>query len=389
MIELGIDRFLADPPRDLLHKRWGLLSNQASINKDGYYSKDLLRGKFQKNLTGLFSPQHGFWGTEQDNMIETPDSRDPSTGLPVFSLYSQSRRPTAAMLEGIDVLLVDLQDVGTRVYTFISTLAYCLQEAKRHDKEILILDRPNPINGQTVEGNLLNPDLTSFVGVFPLPMRHGLTMGELALLFNRGFKLQAELRVIPMEGWSRSSFFDQTGLPWIMPSPNMPGLATALVYPGQVLWEGTNISEGRGTTRPFEYFGAPFVDPGEVRERLRAHSLPGVKLLEASFRPAFQKWQGEICRGFFLQVFDRVIFKPFYTTLALIQAFRMVCPSRFAWKEPPYEYETERLPMDLLIGDAEIRRGLESGVSIDELEAAWQAGLTEFTRLREAFLLYR
>jgi uncharacterized protein YbbC (DUF1343 family) len=220
-------------------------------------------------------------------------------------------------------------------------------------------------------------------------MRHGLTIGELALLFNRELAIQADLRIIPMEGWSRSSYFSQTGLPWIMPSPNMPGLPTALVYPGQVLWEGTNISEGRGTTRPFEYFGAPFVDPREVEENLRNHPLPGTKLLEVSFRPTFQKWQGEICRGFFLHVFDRVAFKPYYTTLTLIRVLRLLYPEQVVWKQPPYEYENERLPLDLLIGDPKVRQDLEGGISIDDLELAWQDDLAEFTRRRKGFFLYR
>ncbi len=387
-MRFGIDSFLAHPPADLLNKRWGLLSNQASVNQEGYYSKDLLRGKFENNLTCLFSPQHGFWGTEQDNMVETPDSLDPATGLPIYSLYSQTRRPTSRMLEAFDVLLIDLQDVGTRVYTFITTLAYCLQEARRHEKKIVVLDRPNPIGGLAVEGNVLQPDWASFVGVFPLPMRHGLTIGELAELFNQELAILAELRVISLEGWDRSLYFDQTGYPWIMPSPNMPGLNTALVYPGQVLLEGTNISEGRGTTRPFEIFGAPFIDPLKLKKYLKDVSLPGVHLMEMAFRPTFQKWQGQECRGFFLRVHNRQVFKPYFTSLTLLQAIRANYPEVFVWKTPPYEYETKRLPIDLLIGDQEIRQALENGEPIPELEATWQEGLNDFLRKREKYLLY-
>jgi uncharacterized protein YbbC (DUF1343 family) len=385
---LGIDSFVSRPPAELLKKRWGLLSNQASVNRDGYYSKDLLWGKFQNNLICLFSPQHGFWGTEQDNMIETPDSRDPATGLPLFSLYSQTRRPTDRMLEGIDVLLIDLQDVGTRVYTFITTLVYCLQEARRRGKTVVVLDRPNPIGGTVVEGNILQPTLTSFVGVYPLPMRHGMTMGELARLFNREMDIQSALQVIPLEGWDRSRYWDQTGCPWIMPSPNMPGWSTALVYPGQVLWEGTNISEGRGTTRPFEVFGAPFIDPREVKNYLRDTELPGVRLIEIAFRPTFQKWQGQECRGFFLWVHDRQAFKTYRTTLTLLQTVRKLYKDRLEWKVPPYEYETERAPIDLLIGDQEIRRALEAGKTVAELEASWMTGLNDFLELRRKYLLY-
>jgi uncharacterized protein YbbC (DUF1343 family) len=387
-MRLGLDVFLSDPPRDLLAGRWGLLSNQASVNKEGYYSKDLLRGKFQNNLICLFSPQHGFWGTEQDNMIETPDSRDPSTGLPIFSLYSRTRRPTEEMLKTIDVLIIDLQDVGTRVYTFITTMAYCLEEAKKLGKTVVILDRPNPIGGTCVEGNLLKPEWTSFVGVFPLPMRHGMTMGELALLFNEEMGIGADLRVIPLQGWERSRYWDETGLPWHLPSPNMPALTTALVYPGQILWEGTNISEGRGTTRPFECFGAPFVQPQEVLAFLLKTPLPGVRFLETAFRPTFQKWAGEECRGCFLWVLDRLTFKPYFTTLCLLQALLTLYPQAFSWKAPPYEYETEKAPIDILIGDQEIRKGLEEGVPVGELERSWQGELHHFLKKREKYLLY-
>ncbi len=387
-MQLGLEVFLNKPPQGLLNKRWGLLSNQASINRSGYYSKDLLRGKFENNLTCLFSPQHGFWGTEQDNMVETPDACDSATGLPIFSLYSRTRRPTAEMLSGIDLLLVDLQDVGTRVYTFITTLAYVLQEAKKFGIKVVVLDRPNPLGGGTVEGNVLQAGLTSFVGVWKLPMRHGLTLGELAGLFNQVLGIGADLSVAAMTGWTRDIFFDQTARFWVPPSPNMPSLETAVVYPGQVLWEGTNISEGRGTTRPFEYFGAPFIDPSRVTKRLNEFSIPGVNLLETAFRPTFQKWQGEVCRGFFLQVYDRRVFQPYRTALILLQTVRELYPEEFKWKEPPYEYETERRPIDLLIGDQSLRLALEAGTEIDTLEASWQDGLEEFRRVREAFILY-
>jgi len=385
---LGIDSFLSHPPADMQKKRWGLLSNQASVSKIGFYTKDLLRSKFQNNMKCLFSPQHGFWGTEQDNMIESPDGLDSATGLPIYSLYSRTRRPTDQMMEAIDVLLIDLQDVGTRVYTFITTLAYCLQEARRQGKEVVVLDRPNPITGTAVEGNRLQPAWTSFVGVYPLPMRHGMTMGELAQLFNQELDIGAELRVISMNGWQRSQYFDQTDCPWNIPSPNMPALSTALVYPGQVLWEGTNISEGRGTTRPFEVFGAPFINPKEVKEYLKDVSLPGVRLIEMAFRPTFQKWQGQECRGFFLWVFDRQVFKPYLTSLTLLQAVRALNKDAFQWKLPPYEYETRRLPIDLLIGDQELRQALEAGKSPKELEASWMVGLNDFLELRQKYLLY-
>jgi uncharacterized protein YbbC (DUF1343 family) len=387
-VQLGLEVFLSNPPRDLLKKKWGLLSNLASINRQGYYSKDLLRGKFQNNLRCLFSPQHGFWGTEQDNMVETPDSRDGATGLSIHSLYSHSRYPSPESLKEIEVLLVDLQDVGTRVYTFITSLAYCLEEAHRAGVEVVVLDRPNPLGGQQVEGNPLRPELRSFVGAWDLPMRHGMTPGELALLFNRELGTRAELRVIAMAGWERQATFEKTGRPWLPPSPNMPALETAFVYPGQVLLEGTNISEGRGTTRPFEYFGAPFLEPGRIKEMLAGVPLPGVQLLETAFRPTFQKWQGEVCRGFFLRVADREAFRPYRTTLALLQALLALYPGEFQWKQPPYEYERERLPIDLLTGDPAVRTALEAGTPVEELEKSWEQGLGEFKKIREGYLLY-
>ncbi len=387
-MQLGLEVFLNKPPRGLLNKRWGLLSNQASIDRSGHYSKDLLRRKFENNLTCLFSPQHGFWGTEQDNMVETPDDRDSATGLPIFSLYSHTRRLTAEMLAGIDLLLVDLQDVGTRVYTFITTLAYVLQEAKKFGKGVVVLDRPNPLGGEAVEGNVLRTDLISFVGAWKLPMRHGLTLGELAGLFNQVLGIGADLSVVAMEGWTRDRFFDQIARFWVSPSPNMPSLGTAVVYPGQVLWEGTNVSEGRGTTRPFETFGAPFIEPSRVKKRLEEFPIPGANLLETAFRPAFHKWQGEVCRGFFLQVYDRRAFQPYRATLNLLQVIRDLYPHDFRWKEPPYEYENERMPIDLLIGDQSLRQELEDGQPVSDLEAAWKPGLEDFLRLREAFLLY-
>jgi uncharacterized protein YbbC (DUF1343 family) len=387
-MRLGIDIFLSHPPADLMNKRWGLLSNQASVNRQGQYSKDLLRGKFENNLKSLFSPQHGFWGTEQDNMVETPDSRDPATGLPLFSLYSATRRPLPSMLQPIDVLLIDLQDIGTRVYTFITTLAYCLQACREQEKTVVVLDRPNPLGGLVVEGNILQNSLVSFVGVYALPMRHGLTMGEMARLLNKEMKIDADLRVIPLEGWERGLLFDETGISWMMPSPNMPALSTALVYPGQVLWEGTNISEGRGTTRPFELFGAPFIDPARVKAFLKDYEFPGVHLLEVAFRPTFQKWQGRECRGFFLWITDQRAFKPYLTSLALVQALRSIYPDDFQWKDPPYEYETRHLPIDLLIGDRSLRQALEQGTPPGQMESSWQESLKDFENLREKYLLY-
>ncbi len=279
----------------------------------------------------------------------------------------------------IDVLLVDLPDVGTRVYTFAATMAYAMQAAAQYGKKVIVLDRPNPIGGVQVEGNVLKPSMASIVGPYPLPMRHGLTLGELARYYNQVGQIGCDLSVIPVRGWDRSQYFDAVSLPWVLPSPNLPTLDTALVYPGQVLLEGTNLSEGRGTTRPFELFGAPFVNPLEVKAALHAAcDLPGVILRETWFQPTFHKWAGEVCGGFQLHVTDRQAYKPYFTTLAILQVILQLYPDRFQWRQPPYEYEYDRLPFDLLTGDPEIRLGLAKGIPLEKMEQDWTMGLRSF-----------
>ena len=320
-------------------------------------------------------------------MVASADGVEPGTGLPVFSLYGERLRPSPESLGLIDVLLVDLPDVGTRVYTFAATMAYAMQAAAQQGKKVVILDRPNPIGGVQVEGNVLKPEMASIVGPYPLPMRHGMTLGELARYYNEVGQIGCDLAVVPVQGWDRSQYFEATGLPWVLPSPNLPTLDTAIVYPGQVLLEGTNLSEGRGTTRPFELFGAPFINPFEVKEVLQAeYELPGVVLRETSFQPTFHKWAGEVCGGFQLHVTDRRAYKPYYTTLACLQVIRQLYPDQFQWRQPPYEYEYERLPFDLLTGDPGIREGLEGNISVTVLEQQWERELAEFLGRRQEYL---
>jgi uncharacterized protein YbbC (DUF1343 family) len=321
-------------------------------------------------------------------MIESGHGQDLVSGLPVYSLYGETRKPYPSMFADIDVLLVDLIDVGTRVYTFIWTVVHCLETAAETGVKIMILDRPNPIGGHLVEGNVLREDCASFVGRCAIPMRHGLTLGELALLCNQELAIGAELEVVRMSGWKRTMLFPATGLPWVFPSPNMPSFTAALVYPGQVIWEGTNISEARGTTLPFELFGAPFIEHGAVLDCLRATQLPGCCLRPLRFEPTSGKWMGQVCNGFQLHVTDAEAFRPYRTSLALLQAVRSLYPEQFAYKQPPYEYEFERLPMDLIIGDRAIREALENGVPIMELERGWQAELDQYRERRRAVLLY-
>ncbi|WPD21184.1 MAG: DUF1343 domain-containing protein [Candidatus Electrothrix scaldis] len=388
MITIGIEHLIANRPSSFAGKRLALLCNQASTDRHFRHSRDLIMQAFPGQLTCLFSPQHGFFSEKQDNMIESDHATDVATGLPVFSLYGETRKPSAAMFEHFDILLIDLQDVGTRVYTFIWTVVYCLQRAAETGKKVVILDRPNPVGGHLVEGNLLRADFRSFVGLYAIPMRHGLTMGELALLCNKEMGINAELEVVKMQGWQREMFFADTGFPWVFPSPNMPSPLTALVYPGQVIWEGTNISEGRGTTLPFELLGAPFIDPMQVMERLSSRDLPGCELRPLMFEPTSGKWAGHPCAGFHIHVTQPQAFYSYRLSLALLQVLFRLYPGEFAYKQPPYEYEYDLLPMDLILGDQEVRKAIEQGENIIELERSWQDELEEFNSLRRSVFLY-
>ena len=388
MIRTGLERILLDDGPSLEGLRLGLLSNQASTDHRLRHARLLLQQRFGDRLTCLFSPQHGFFSEKQDNMVESGHAVDSETGLPLYSLYGETRRPTPEMFEPIDVLLIDLVDVGTRVYTFLYTMAYCLEEAARMGRKVIVLDRPNPIGGAVIEGNILRPEWASFVGLYPLPMRHGLTFGELALFINGEAGLNSDLEVVPMQGWQRTMLFRDTGLPWVFPSPNMPTPETALVYPGQVIWEGTNVSEGRGTTLPFELVGAPYWDCRDILGVLERTPLPGCFLRPLLFEPTSGKWAQQTCAGFQLHVTDSAVFKPYRTSLALLQATLELYPQTFRYKQPPYEYEFERLPLDLILGDAGIRRQLEAGVSVLAVEADWQRELAAFDLLRARYFLY-
>ncbi|MCB1234642.1 MAG: DUF1343 domain-containing protein [Verrucomicrobiae bacterium] len=301
-------------------------------------------------LGAFFGPQHGFDSTTQDNMVEWEGFRHPRLGIPVFSLYGEHREPTATMLSHVDALFVDLVDVGARYYTFIWTLLLAMRACERVGLPVIVADRPNPINGLATEGPPQRADYLSFVGLRPLPNRHGKTIGELAVKFRHELFPECRLTVLPMEGWDRAMWHDDTGLPWVMPSPNMPTLDTATVYPGMCLLEGTNLSEARGTTRPFELFGAPWIDGHDFSRKLNALGLPGVHFREAAFEPMFQKHAGRICRGAQMHVNDREAFLPWLTAVELLKLARAEYPDDFAWKQPPYEYELEKLPIEILLG---------------------------------------
>ena len=387
MIVSGLEN-LAGSDVVLTGKRLGLLCNHASTDCNLRHSRDVLLDLYGSQLTCLFSPQHGFFSEKQDNMIESDHSTDPVSGLPVFSLYGEARKPSRTMFDHLDVLLIDIVDVGTRVYTFLYTMAYCMEAAAQYGKQIVVLDRPNPVGGEAVEGNILQNDCTSFVGLYPIPMRHGMTFGELALFINEEFEIGADLQVVPMQGWRRAMGFRDTGFPWVAPSPNMPTPETALVYPGQVIWEGTNCSEGRGTTLPFECVGAPFWQHDEILERLEATDLPGCYLRPLVFQPTSGKWAEQVCVGFQIHVTNTSTFLPYRTSLALLQAVMQCYPEEFSYKEPPYEYEFERLPMDLILGDVALRQALESGEPLSQFEKKWQPELDLFLEKRSKYLLY-
>lgn len=386
-VHTGLENVIQNPPAAMLNKRLGLLCNPASVNAEFIHSRHLISRHFPGQLTTLFSPQHGFFAEKQDNMIESADLIDPDLGIPVHSLYSQTRIPSKKMFADIDVLLVDIQDVGTRVYTFIYTLSYCMEAAKKYGKTVLVLDRPNPINGLLTEGNLLNPDYASFVGRYKMPMRHGLTIGEIAQMFNGHFDIGCTLDVVPMTGWKRTMYFTDTGLPWIPPSPNLPTPASAMVYPGQVIWEGTNISEGRGTAQPFEICGAPFLDSQKILDVI-GHELPGIHLRPTAFEPTANKWAGTVCHGFQIHVTSPDAYRPYFTSLQLLRAIRHLYPDQFEWKRPPYEYEFEKQPIDLIFGDKVIRQRLEANETVASIQKSWLNELQEFNRLRSRFYLY-
>lgn len=369
-------------------KRIGLIVNPASVNRTFQHASDLFLASPDCHLVALFGPQHGLSSTTQDNMIEWEGGRDERTGLPVYSLYGATRIPTEEMVRDVDVLVCDLPDVGTRVYTFAATMANCMIAARQYDKEMIVLDRPNPIGGVQVEGGLVEPGFESFVGMFPIPLRHGMTMGELALLFNEAFGIGCRLSVVPMDGWQRQMWYDQTGLPWIMPSPNMPTLDTATVYPGTVLVEGTLLSEGRGTTRPFELIGAPFIDPYRLVKQLAGEKLPGVFFRPCFFAPTFQKHQGKVCGGVQIHVLDRQQFKPVITGIALLKTIHRLYPDQFAWRQPPYEYVYDKLPFDVIAGSDRLRQQIVADIPLAEIEASWQSDLTRFLEMRRPYLLY-
>lgn len=388
-VEVGLERLAREPRLGAAWGRLGLLCNQASVTTAFEPAWEVVQALAGRRLTTLFGPQHGFFGTVQDNMIETGHDVHKGTGLRLYSLYSETREPTDEMMHDLDTLVVDLQIVGCRIYTWKSTIAGCLRSAKRNKKRVVILDRPNPLGGEVLEGRVLDPDAHSFVGQFPTPMRHGLTAGESALFFNQ--TIGAELEVVPCSGWDPRSYWRDFGRPWVLTSPNLPTIDPVYTYPGTVLFEGTNISEGRGTGLPFQFIGAPYVKSGADVIRVVRHYLngdaPGIHLREAQFMPTSQKWAGQTCYGVCLHVTEPERVRSFRLSLALCEAFLELGGDRFAWKDPPYEYDHETLPIKLILGSRSSDRHFGKGAfSCDE--PFWKDGIASYIRSVRPHLLY-
>lgn len=388
----GLDRlFSAEYLPKLKGRNVGLCCNPTTVNHQFEHAVDLIMKVEGCNLVALFGPEHGI-RSEAQYMVGVDDQPvDPQTGVPVYSLYGSeesSLKPTPAMLEGVDLLLFDIQDVGSRYYTYIYTMSYLMEAAGEANIEVWVLDRPNPINGLTVEGPLIQPGFESFVGRYPIPNRHGMTAGELALMFRDEFGVSCQLEIIPVAGWSRDLWYDQTNGPWVMPSPNMPTLDTAMVYPGGCLLEGCNVSEGRGTTRPFELWGAPYLDAFQTAEVMSEYKLPGVTFRPVRFQPTFDKWTGESCAGVQIHVTDRNTYLPFLTGTAILHACIRMAPQEFQWRSEAYEFVDDIPAIDLLYGNTDIREAIEQQIPLREIAALWKQDEKTFQQKRQPYLLY-
>ena len=385
----GLARLVREGNTQIAGKRVGFICNPTSVDHELAHGIDLLRAK-GVNLTALFGPEHGVRGDAQD-MIGVGDDRDPVTGLPVFSLYGHdeaSLTPTPAMLDEIDVMVFDVQDVGSRYYTFVWTMVLAMRACAKAKKPFFVLDRPNPIGGHLVEGPAITPGFESFVGLVSCPNRHGLTAGEIARWRHAVEKLDCELTVISMRGWERDLYFEHTGLPWVLPSPNMPTVDTALVYPGMCLVEGTELSEARGTTRPFELSGAPFIDGQRLARDMTAMELPGCVLRPIVYTPTFHKHAMKANGGVQIHVTHSDAFRPYRTGVAFLKAAHDQAPEQFAWRAKAYEFVDQIPALDLLAGSAALREGIEAGASIDDLTARWPRDEGAWLEEREPYLLY-
>lgn len=387
MVKTGCDILAKSARTRLKESRVGLLANPASVTSKLVHLSDALTSQLIK-LECIFGPQHGYRGETQANMIEWQSYLHPALGIPVYSLYGEKREPDRFMIQDLDILVIDLPDVGARPYTYLWTAVIMMKACAAEGITVMVCDRPNPIGGSAVEGPMLEEDQTSFVGLYPLVMRHGMTIGEAMHLLNERFGIGCKLNIIRMKGWNREMFFDETGQPWIMPSPNIPSTDTTLLYPGMVLLEGTNLSEGRGTTRPFELAGAPWIEPERFAGRLSSVGLEGVLFRPVHFEPAWDKYQGRVCGGVQIHVTRRKTFQPVRCAVKILEAAASLYPGDFSWSEPPYEYDFERRPIDVIAGGADIRETIDSGRGTAALFDKWKTEEQGFKRSRKPFLLY-
>jgi uncharacterized protein YbbC (DUF1343 family) len=389
MVTTGLETFLKTAHKKYKKLSLGVVCNQATVDqKKRHISEAVLEKKLGLKIKSFFGPQHGIRGEKQDNMVESADFVDPVTNLPVVSLYGTHRDPQQDQVKDLDAFLIDLPDIGTRIYTFMYTMANCMRAAQKHGKKVIVLDRPNPINGVTTEGNVLETGFTSFVGQFPLCTRHAMTLGELALMFNVEFKIGCDLDIIKCKGWKRSQYYDEWKSDWICPSPNIPNLTSALTFPGCVHFEGTNISEGRGTTRPFEYIGAPYIQPDKLAREMNRGKLPGVFFRPIYFQPTYQKWRDQVCGGVQIHVTSRKQFNAFKSGIRLLAKIAQLFEKDFEWKPPPYEYEFERMPIDLIAGTSRLRECIDSHKKIGEFESEANKQLEGFRKVRRNYLIY-
>ncbi|MBD8137461.1 DUF1343 domain-containing protein [Bacillus sp. CFBP 13597] len=376
----GIEVLLKEEKNVLSGKKVGLITNPTGIDSKLTSIVDLLHDDPDINLTALFGPEHGVRGDAQAG-ASVEYYIDEKTGLPVYSLYGKTKKPTPEMLKDVEVLVFDIQDVGTRYYTYIYTMAYAMEAAKENDIPFIVLDRPNPQGGESVDGPVLEPEFSSFVGLYPIPLKHGMTVGELATLFNKEFKIGADLKVIKMKGWKRDMDYDDTGLPFVLPSPNMPAVSTTFVYPATGLIEGTNVSEGRGTTKPFELIGAPYINSDELAGKLNALRLPGVKFRAASFTPTFSKHAGKLSHGVEIYITDREQFKAVPTGLHIIKTIQDLYPGDFEFLAANN--------FNLLIGNGWIMSKIKAGSTVNEILKEYQVKQDAFKKVRKNYLLYK
>ena len=383
MTQTGLDILLQKVPRKLSKKKIGVVCHAASVTSSYIHILDAFIKSSSLKLSAVFGPQHGLFGQTQDNMIEWEGGyKHPVYNVPVYSLYGKARKPTKEMLLEMEALVIDLQDVGARPYTYIWTVKLCMEACREHGIPIWILDRPNPVAALPFDGPVLDKDYFSFVGGAEIPLCHRMTIGEMAMLLKQNYFQTLDLQVIWMKEWWRDSLYHETGLPWIIPSPNMPSVNTAIVYPGMVFFEGTTISEGRGTTLPFELFGAPFVDSGRLKQNLDKRKIPGCIFREHDFIPTFQKWQGKQCGGIQTHVTEPRSFQPAFTAASIIEAVIQTSnKDAFEFKDPPYEYEYDKMPFDILSGDSQLRECLLQGGSLKEQQAKWGRETQSFVQI--------